>query len=49
MKKDNVVIVLDAQEILKNFTAKYGKHPKISSTYESAKHTFEILNAQNSK
>jgi hypothetical protein len=46
MKKDNIVIVLDAQEILKKFTAKYGKHPKVSSTYESAKRTFEALNSQ---
>jgi uncharacterized membrane protein len=47
MKRDNIVIVLDAKQILKKIEAKYGKHPIISSTYASAKESFERINQNN--
>lgn len=41
MKKDNIVIVLDAKQIIKNITYKYGKHPNLNSTYASVKESYE--------
>jgi TRAP-type uncharacterized transport system substrate-binding protein len=47
MKVDNVVIVLDAKEIIKKIEAKYGKHPILSSTYDSVKKRNELIAQKN--